>query len=346
MSLKIIDGSIGEGGGQVLRTCLSLSLVTGQPFRIENIRKNRRHPGLRAQHLSSIALAARIGDAEVAGMDLNSKTITFSPKKILAGEYQSIIGTAGSTSLVLQTILLPLSLADDRSSITISGGTHVPWSPTFDYLEQNFLPFINRIGFQITLYLESAGFFPQGEGKIHVKIQPTRDFSGINITQRGRLIQIRGISAVANLDRSIAERQRAQVVRHIGDKFLLNDIRIKNLRSKFKGTTICLICEFENSQCCYSALGELGKPAEKVADEVVAKILSFMKTDGVMDEYLADQLLIPLAVAKSSSCFLTPRVTRHLMTNAKIISMFLPAQILIKGQIGAPGTVTINPGST
>lgn len=346
MGMKAIDGSAGEGGGQVLRTCLSLSLVTGQSFRIENIRKNRKQPGLRAQHLSSIELAAKIGDADVDGAKLNSTNISFSPKTIRAGNYKCIIGTAGSTSLVLQSVFLPLGITDRSSSISITGGTHVPWSPTFDYLNQNWTPFINNIGIQISVNLVRAGFYPQGGGQIQATIRPRRELSGINITQRGNLKRVRGISAVSNLDRRIAERQRAQVLRRIGDKVQIDDIRILNLPSKFKGTTICLICEFENSHCCYCAVGALGKPAERVADEVIDKIVYFMTTDAVVDEYLADQLLLPLSLAKSDSQFITPRISSHLITNANIIQRFLPAQITIDGQISGQGTIFIDPGST
>jgi RNA 3'-terminal phosphate cyclase (ATP) len=346
MGMNVIDGSVGEGGGQILRTCLSLSLITGQPFRIKNIRKNRKRPGLRAQHLSSIELAAKIGDADVKGAKLNSPEITFTPRAIRAGDYRCTIGTAGSTSLVLQSVFLPLGLVDKSSSISITGGTHVPWSPTFDYLHQNWTPFLNNIGFQISVNLVRAGFYPQGGGQIQATIRPLRELSGIKITQRGNLKQIRGISAVSNLDRRIAERQRAQVLRRIGDKFLLNDIRIQDLPSKFKGTSLSLICEFENSHCCYCALGALGKPAERVADEVIDKIEYFMTTDAVVDEYMADQLLLPLSIAKSDSQYITPVITRHLITNADIISRFLPAQITIDGEIGDQGTIFVVPGST
>lgn len=339
-----IDGSQGEGGGQVLRSCLSLSLLTGQPFSIQNIRQNRERPGLRPQHLCAVELAAEIGQADVKGAELNSTSLTFSPTIVKSGVFKSSVGTAGSTSLVLQTVLLPLSLTGESSSITISGGTHVPWSPTFDYLDKNFLPFLRQIGFQSTIDLVSAGYYPQGGGRIQAKIHPVPEINGIELTDRGRLIQVRGVSAASNLDRRIAERQRDQVLRRIGRSYPLNDIRVKSLVSKFKGTTICLICDFENSQCCYTALGKLGKPAEKVADEVIDKILSFMNTDGVLDEYLADQILLHLSTAKSSSFFITPKITRHLITNAEVISIFLPAQISIDGQLGEQGHVTIIPG--
>jgi RNA 3'-terminal phosphate cyclase (ATP) len=338
-----IDGSIGEGGGQVLRTCLSLSLITGQAFHISNIRSGRPRSGLSAQHLSAVQVAAKIGKADVDGAELNSTSVFFAPKLIQPGRYQCDIGTAGSTSLVLQTIFLPLSMGGAASSISISGGTHVPWSPSFDFMTQHWLWCLRKIGFDITLKLELAGFYPRGGGLIHATIQPTKSTSPLNLSQRGKLLRIRGTSAVANLNRGIAERQRNQVLRRLGDKYPLSDIRISELPSKFKGTTICLICEFEHSQSCYFALGELGKPAEKVADEVADRVEYFLSTDAAVDEFLADQILLPLSFATSRSTFSTAKITRHLITNSEIIQEFLPIKIQISGDTGSPGMVSIDP---
>jgi RNA 3'-terminal phosphate cyclase (ATP) len=344
--MKNIDGSIGEGGGQVLRTCLSLSLITGQAFHISNIRTGRPRPGLRAQHLKAVEVAAKIGQADVDGAQLNSTSISFTPKIIRPGRYHCDIGTAGSTSLVLQTIFLPLSMGGAASSISISGGTHVPWSPSFDFLVQQWLWYLKKIGFDISLKLELAGFYPQGGGLIHAAIQSTKSIPPLNLSQRGKLLRIRGTSAVANLDRHIAERQRNQVLRRLGDKFPLSDIRINKLPSRFKGTTICLICEFEHSQSCYFALGKLGKPAEKVADEVADSIEHFLSTDATVDEFLADQILLPLAFAISRSTFSTAKITHHLITNSEVIQEFLPVIIQISGETGSPGLISIDPNPT
>ena len=341
-----IDGSIGEGGGQVLRTCLSLSLITGQPFHISNIRSRRPRPGLSAQHLSAVQVAAKIGLADVHGAELNSTSISFAPTTVQSGQYICDIGTAGSTSLVLQTVILPLSMGGAQSSITISGGTHVPWSPSFDFMVQHWAWYLKKIGFDISLKLEFAGFYPQGGGLIHASIQPTDSISPLNLTQRGKLLQIRGFSAVANLDRRIAKRQRNQVLRRLGDKYPLCDIRISELSSRFRGTTICLICEFENSQCCYFALGEPGKPAEKVADEVADSVEHFLSTDANVDQFLADQILLPLSLATSRSTFSTANITHHLITNSEVIQEFLPVKIQIVGETGSPGMVSVDPNPT
>lgn len=338
-----IDGSLGEGGGQVLRTCLSLSLITGQEFQIRNIRANRKRPGLRAQHLKAVEISAKIGKANVEGANLNSTSITFSPRKISPGRYSIDIGTAGSTSLVLQTIYLPLSRGDVASSITLVGGTHSPWSPSFDFLRQHWMLFLEKIGFNLSLNLELAGFYPQGGGRIHAIIRPSGTISPLILTERGSLQRIRGVTFVSNLKRQIAERQRYRVVQRLGQHYPLDDIRVKEYPSKYKGTSICLICEFEQSQCCYFALGELGKPAESVADEVVDRIKVFLSTDTVFDEYLADQILLPLSLANSSSTFSTVKITSHILTNVEIIKTFLPVEINISGKIDSPGIISINP---
>jgi RNA 3'-terminal phosphate cyclase (ATP) len=338
-----IDGGMGEGGGQVLRTSLALSLISGKEFVLNNIRQGRKKPGLRAQHLNAVRLAAQIGNAKVYGAEIGSERISFSPGTVRSGKYSSDIGTAGSTSLVLQTVFLPLSFADSPSKLNIIGGTHVPFAPTFDFLKFHWLNFLSKMGFEISINLEKAGFFPKGGGQIRATINPIKGISGISLTHPGSLKQIYGISAVANLDRRIAERQRNTIVRLLGHKYPLNDIRIIQQPSQFKGTTICLVCDFEFSQSCYTSLGKPGKPAEEVAREVCEKIDKFMSTNAVIDEYLADQLLLPLSISETDSFFSTSRITNHLHTNADVIQLFTSAKIEILGSIGSPGTISIKP---
>jgi len=338
-----IDGSQGEGGGQVLRSALSLALLTDKEFSIFNIRAQRSKPGIRPQHLQAVKAAKSVGKAVVTGDTLGSLSLKFIPGGIYPGRYKFDIGTAGSTSLVFQTIYLPLSLCKVASSVTISGGTHVPWSPIFEYLKHHWTMFLERMGFNIDLSLEQAGFYPKGGGSIQCIINPARNLKPLNQVERGRFLQIRGISAVANLDRSIAERQRNQVIRRLSDKYYLNDIRIRQLPSRFKGTYLLLIAEFDTTQACYFSLGELGKPAEKVADEAVDKLEEFMCTGAVVDQYLADQLLQPLAFTGGLSKFSTSKITKHLLTNADIIKLFLPVDINIEGEIGEPGLISITP---
>jgi RNA 3'-phosphate cyclase len=340
-----IDGSQGEGGGQVLRSSLSLSLMTGKPMRITNIRARRPKSGLRAQHLKSVEAAAAVGQADTEGATFGSQTLIFSPRGITAGQYQFDIGTAGSTSLVLQTVFSPLSLADQPSMITITGGTHVKWSPAYHYLRMHWLPHMHRIGFRGDLALDLAGFFPQGGGRIRAEIHPSDPRTSLRLTERGDLRRIEGLSAVSNLPESIAIRQRRQALCKLAGLGCPMEIDITHLPSRRKGTMIILKAVFEESQACYVGLGERGKPAEKVADEAAEALLAFMVTDGAIDEYLADQLLVPLTFASGISEIRTSKVTQHLITNAEVIQAFTTTEIEILGELGEPGLIRIRPST-
>jgi len=364
MSMLTIDGSLGEGGGQVLRTSLSLSVICQQAVRITHIRARRSKPGLKAQHLKAVDAAAAISKAQVEGAALHADEIIFRPNRIRSGRYRFEIGTAGSTSLVLQTILIPLSLASAASTVSIGGGTHVPWSPSYHYLEMQSLPWLQQIGFTANLALDRAGFYPQGGGRITTSIrplssiQPLSSFQPLTLNQRGKLVRIRGISAVANLPASIAERQKRQAVNRL-QKIPWEgqpDLRIQllNLPAHSKGTFVFLVAEFEGGRACFTSLGELGKPAERVADQAIDDLLQFLESGAAIDHYLADQLLLPLSLAngastkgastKGASVLHTSKITQHLLTNAQIIQLFLPTKITIEGELNQPGWVTIEPG--
>jgi RNA 3'-terminal phosphate cyclase (ATP) len=336
-----IDGSRGEGGGQILRSSLALSLITGKAFSMVNVRARRIKPGLRPQHLKAVEAAAAIGKARIEGAALNSRSLIFEPSRIRSGEFYFDIGTAGSTSLVLQTILLPLSCAKSESSVTLVGGTHIPWSPCFHYLDLHWLRYLREIGFNISLRLESAGFYPRGGGRVHATIQPVRNLSPLNLVQRGALRKIRGISAVANLDLSVAERQRNEALSRLAGQCQEIEIETVVMSAQYKGTMLLLIAEFDYSQCCYYSLGARGKRAETVADEAAAEIIGFLATDGAVDQYLADQLILPLALAPGTSKLRTSKVTQHLLTNTEVIKMFLPVEIEITGELNQPGLVQI-----
>lgn len=340
--LIMIDGSLGEGGGQVLRTSLALSLITGRPFTIVNIRKQRAKPGLMAQHLKAVEAAAAIGIARVEGAQLGSQSLTFEPSDLKSGAYHFDIGTAGSTSLVLQTILLPLSFASGNSTVTVKGGTHVPQSPCFHYLESHWLHYMRKIGLRMELKMEQAGFYPRGGGCVRAEVHSANTILPISLTHRGELQHIRGTSAVANLDVRVAERQKIQAIERLGDLLRADDIDIVQLRSPSKGTFLLLLGEFEHSRCCFCGLGALRKRAETVADEAVGEFMAFLATDGAIDHYLADQLVLPLALASGASDIRTSKVTEHLTTNAGIIKLFLPVIIEIDGAIGQPGSIRIH----
>lgn len=336
-----IDGSYGEGGGQILRTALTLSAITGKPFVIKDIRASRPKPGLRAQHLKCVEATGIITNAHIVGNSLNSTQLTFEPQKIEGGEYWFEIGTAGATSLVLQTIFIPLSFANNPSWVSITGGTHVPWAPCYHYLELQWLPFMQRIGFNAKLKLVEAGFYPQGGGKIIAEIQPTQSILSLRLLERGALKNIQGISAYANLPLTVAERQKNEAQQILNRENLVSDIEIIQMPSRKKNTMMLFLGIFENSQGCYYSLGARGKPAEAVAKEAVRDFLKFITTTGVFDEYLADQIIIPLALTRGLSEFKTPKVTQHLLTNIEVIKSFIPTEIKVDGNLGEEGFVKV-----
>ncbi len=336
-----IDGSTGEGGGQVLRSSLALAILTSQAVHLTNIRAGRDRPGLQPQHLESVRAAAAICGGELRGAALNSQQIFFEPGPVHPGRYHFDIRTAGAAPLVLQTVFLPLARAGDSSHVTITGGTHVPHSPCFHYLERQWLPVLQSCGFWVRLSLERAGFYPQGGGEIQAQIRRVEAIHPLDLMERGKLLRIRGISAIANLEGSIARRQKLQALRRLEPICADSKIETSRLPSPGKGTLLLVQAEFEHSSCCYFSLGAPGKRAEVVADEAVDALQRFLASDGAIDEYLADQLLLPLAFAGGPSRFRTARVTQHLLTNAGILQSFLPARVQIEGAEGRPGTVTI-----
>jgi RNA 3'-terminal phosphate cyclase (ATP) len=199
------------------------------------------------------------------------------------------------------------------------------------------------MGFDVHLRMEQAGFYPRGGGQIRATVDPVNQILPLELLDRGRILEIRGISAVANLARNIATRQRRQVIGRLGRRFPLNDIRILDILAPSPGTFILLLAEFEQSHVCYFALGQKGKSAESVADEAIRKFEAFIATDGVIDQYVADQLLLPMAAASGLSEFRTSEVTRHLITNAQVIGAFLPVEIDIQGSVGEAAIVRVIP---
>lgn len=339
-----IDGSFGEGGGQILRTSLSLSAITKKPFEIYNIRACRKTPGLSHQHLQAVNATAQICNAEVTGNTLRSTTLRFYPDKIQPGTYSFNIGTAGSVSLVLQTIFYPLSFAKKPSTLTIVGGTHVSHSPCTDYLERQWLFFLRKIGYVAEIQTIRAGFYPRGGGEVVIKINPSRAQHTIPLEDRGRLLQVRGISTVSNLDVNIAKRQQLQAQKQLLEQKIPCEISLMEIPAIGKGTMLLLVGEFEHSQCCYFGLGEIGKRAETVADEACNKLNTFLKTKGIFDEYLADQIIIPLAlVTAEKTRFTTPIITQHLLTNVQTIKQFIPIDIKISGKLNEEGSIIIHP---
>jgi RNA 3'-terminal phosphate cyclase (ATP) len=339
-----IDGSLGEGGGQVLRSALTLSLLSQQAFRITNIRAHRKKAGLRAQHLASVLAAKDVGKAQVSGAELGSQELVFSPAGLFGGHYHIEIGTAGSCSLVLQTIFLPLALAGGESKVELSGGTHVPWSPTYDYIDKVWLPIMRELGYPGEIVIKKAGFYPKGGGKIVFTVAPARDRRGLNIRNPSVVQSFAGLSMIANLPGHVAARQHARMLQRLGEQNSEVEIEIQNMSSPGKGSSVFISTNQPPPFFGFSALGEKGKPAEVVADEAVDHLMAFLKTNADVDRFLADQLLIPLSILNERSNFYVERVTRHLLTNAEVIRKFLPVGISVgKPEKGIRAKVTVIP---
>jgi len=341
-----IDGSLGEGGGQVLRTSLSLSCITGKPFRIVNIRTSRPKPGLRRQHLVSVLAAARIARAQVIGDTPGSTELIFSPGKVTPGEYVFAIDTAGATPLVLQTLIPPLLFSGGQSSLTVSGGTHVPFSPSWHYLAEVFAPALALLGGSIETAIDSYGFYPKGGGKVRCRVTPTDRLAPLHAEQRGRLLRVTGYSAVGNLPRSIAERQRRAAVECLGSLREYGaplEIEIREISAIGQGTFLFLKGEYEHAVSGFTALGSRGKSAEIVGEEAAGEFLRHHETGMPVDPHLADQLVPYLALAGGTSVFATSRITGHLETNLRTACCFLDIATDLRGERNGPGTVVIMP---
>jgi len=336
-----IDGSYGEGGGQILRTALAFSAILKKPFSIHHIRSKRKNPGLQAQHLEAVEALARITEAQTEGVKFGSQKIIFIPQGTRAGNYQFDVKTAGSVTLLLQAIFLPLCLANERSELMLAGGTHVPWSPSFHYLSEVLLPTLQWMGISAEAAIEKWGFYPRGGGKIQLKIDPVHELKPISLADRGSLRKVRGISAISNLPKHVAERQREQALRKI-QRELKIEAEITNsydVPSNGPGSFLFLLAEYEKTFAAFSSLGARGKLAERVAGEAVDSLKDFVESDGCVDPHLADQLVPFMATARGNSCFTTTHLTEHLLTNLWVIGHFLPVKVRKWGDVGSPGRV-------
>jgi RNA 3'-phosphate cyclase len=407
-----MDGSHGEGGGQVLRTTLALAVLTGQAVCIENIRAGRKKPGLQAQHLTGVLAAARLCDAAVEGARLGSQTLTFAPgRPPQAGEYRFDVaeqrqgGSAGAATLVLHTVLLPLAWADGPSRVTVRGGTHVAWSPPYQYLERIYLPMLERMGITAHARMARWGWYPQGGGEVTVEVEgvPGRQLQPLQLLERGALGRLRGLSAYANLPDHVGERQARQAEKVLGAAGLELAVQVTDATPRSGrgciGSALMLFADGAPSASAgqaksgaswegpgpgrsdgadgaplalaestgleaapgarfagdiqrangagwaagFSALGERGKPAERVADDACADFLRWWHSGAAVELHLADQLVLPLALASGPSAFTTCRVTQHLLTNAWVVEQLVPARVTVEGKENEAGRVTLVP---
>lgn len=320
-----IDGSQGEGGGQILRTSLALSLVTGQPFRTVNIRAGRKKPGLMRQHLTAVHAAATVGNAQVDGDSIGSQQLTFIPHSINTGKFSFSTGSAGSATLVFQTILPALISAIHQSEIILEGGTHNPFAPPYDFLAQTFLPLVNQMGVNVKINLDRYGFYPAGGGKFTASIIPSQKLNGFDLSQKGEIVSFEARALVANLSGSIGHRECKSIGEILGwPKNNLKVVEVKNATGP--GNAVVIEIAADHITEIFTAFGERGVPAETVASRVAREAKEYLSADIPVDSHLADQLMIPFALAKSGS-YVTMPLTRHSITNIDVIRMFLDTEI-------------------
>jgi RNA 3'-terminal phosphate cyclase (ATP) len=316
-----IDGSFGEGGGQILRTSLALSLVTGQAFRIQNIRAGRQKSGLLRQHLTAVEAAAKVGNAAVDGAVLGSKELVFKPGKVRPGDYRFAVGTAGSATLVLQAVLPALIIGKEPSRLTLEGGTHNPHAPPFDFLDRAFLPLLNRMGPQVSSKLERTGFFPAGGGRFSIEIAPVEKLTPVDLQSRGENKGRSARAIISNLSPGVANRELKVISEKLG--WPRECLHVEEVESNGPGNALLLEIAFENITEVFTGFGERGVLAETVAEKVVQEAREYLASGVPIGEHLADQLLLPIALAGSGS-FLTGKLTRHTRTNIDVVSKFIP----------------------
>ncbi len=339
-----IDGSVGEGGGQILRTSLSLSALTGRPFRLTNIRTNRPKPGLRPQHLTAVRAAAAICNAELSGDNLNSTNLEFWPQtRPLGGKYSFDVsdaatgGSAGSVSLIFQSLLIPLLFADAPSHLTLAGGTHVPYSPPYHYLAEVTRPALTRLGANFSTKLNAWGWYPQGGGIMTAVIEPITQLTSATFDKtEGK--QVKGIAAVTNLPSHIPQRM-VQRAHNLLVKENFHPV-IQALRETGRGPGAGIVLWTHNGG--FTSLGRKGLSSEKVAESAVNQFLTFLETKSGVDKYLADQLLLPLALAHGRSSLTTEQLTQHTLTNATLLRQWLEVSIEIIGEHDQSAEIHMN----
>ncbi|KAI5082485.1 hypothetical protein GOP47_0002228 [Adiantum capillus-veneris] len=330
-----IDGSFGEGGGQVLRTALSLAAITGQAIRIFNIRAGRKKPGLAAQHLTSVRAAASICSASISGDTLNSTCLEFRPSStVMPGTYSFNVGdgraggSAGAASLVLQTVLLPLAIVEGSSTVHVIGGTHVPFSPPISYLEHVYLPVLRNMGLNVTLDLHTWGWNPKGGGSIEVRIVGNPNLQGLKLLERGELKMVRVIAATTKLPDEIKTRMgsdaESSLLGHGFDKSLV-DVKGLTCPGLASGRGLFIFPEYAHSTAGFSSLAH----GAKVAKEACSDMIAFHESGAPVDEHLGDQIMLPACLAMQESEYVVSNITLHQTTNAWVIELFGLAEVVV-----------------
>lgn len=318
-----LDGS--AGGGQLLRTALSLSLCTGTGFTMTRIRAKRAKPGLMRQHLTAVNAAARIGNAYTEGAELGATSLRFEPGPVVPGEYAFATGSAGSATLVLQTVLPPLWRCDAPSRLRLEGGTHNPLAPSADFIADTYLPTLAKFGVDASIEVERPGFFPAGGGILHVGISPASTLRHVECVERGALESIEATAMLSGLASSIGQRE----LDVLGRRFDLgqNALQLRQTRPSLgPGNALLLRVRHAEHVETFTGHGERGVSAERVAERLADEVQAYLKSSACVGEHLSDQLLLPMALA-GGGAFTTATISEHLQSNARLIEKFLPVDI-------------------
>jgi RNA 3'-terminal phosphate cyclase (ATP) len=327
-----IDGSEGEGGGQMLRSALSLSMCTDQAFRLRNIRAKREKPGLMRQHLTAVLAAAAVCDAKLTGAEVGSGEITFRPGRVKPGDYSFAIGTAGSTTLVLQTVLPALLTASAASTVRITGGTHNKASPSVDFLQRTYLPLVDRMGPKVQLELVRHGFYPRGGGEILARVTPSPRLVPITLKERGVRKGGYAEAYISGIPMHVASRELEIVGKMLN--WPAEHLHIRGLSGEFgPGNALTLTVEHEHITEVFTGFGEKGVSAESVAKRAVDAARNYLVSEAVVGRHLADQLLLPMALAGGGE-FLTMPVTQHFESHVAIIEKFLSKRVVAEDREG------------
>ncbi len=342
--MREIDGSMGEGGGQLLRSALSLSLVTGEPFVMRRIRANRKKPGLMRQHLTCVLAAQAVGEADVEGASIGSTDLTFSPRSLRGGDHTFAVGTAGSTMLVLQTILVPLLRAATPAVVVLEGGTHNPTSPPFEFVAQVFLPLLTRMGASAEVTLERHGFYPAGGGRVRVAVSPSPRLKRLDLHERGALIRQRATALMSSLPGQIGHRELDVLTARLGwSRREAQVIQVADPQGP--GNALLVELGFEHATELVVGFGERGMSAERVGDDVALEVQRLLSSDVPVGTHLADQLLLPMALGAGGS-YRTLKPTLHALTQVELIRMFIGTDISVEQESEDAYRVDVrNPGA-
>jgi len=343
-ALIAVDGAAGEGGGQILRTALALGAATGQGFVIKRIREGRSRPGLRPQHLAAVRAAALVCSAKVGGVFEGSPDLRFEPSEVMAGDFRFEIATAGAASLVAQTVIAPLATGRTQSRVEVTGGTHIPMSPSIDFLSRHWAAVVGRLGLKARASLVRAGFYPPGGGEILCEVEPWAGRpASLRLEDRGPLVCVRGVSGASHLKGSVAERQRdAASARLWEERRLQVEWELAAPAAASPGSYLLLEAVFERGRGAFGFLGERRIRPEALGDLAARRLLRFLDQEGAVDAHLADQMAVPLALGRGGGLLTTTEVTRHLETVASTACLF-GVQARVVGRRGGPGYLEVQP---